>query len=148
MTENILKVGYQLGRKGENIIYYLLKSKFPKNNIKKTDRYCFYDFEIEGKNILIEVKNRNISKDKYKTTIFGYDKLIKFNDFNKTKGNKYIFIIIFIYKDGIYFHKYNKKYNYEIKPYHRNSIYNHTFSHKPHIFFPINKLLEINSILV
>ncbi len=141
MSADILKFGYELGRKGECTIYNLLKSKYPKNNIKSTDRYCFYDFEIEGKNILIEVKKRTIYKNKYKTTIFGHDKLIKFNEFNKTKDNKYIFIIIFIFKDGIYFHQYNNKYKYNIKTYQRNNLYNHSFTPKPHIFLPVDELL-------
>jgi len=139
---NNFEKDYKFGMSGERKIYDILQKKFPNNNIKKSEQYQYYDFEIEGKNLLIEVKNRNISKNRYKTTMFGYDKLQRFKAFNNKNGNKYSFIVIFIFKDGIYYHKHTKNYNYDIQLFGRNNRNN--VRKKDYIFIPVIDLLKFN----
>ena len=135
---------YNYGINGEEKIYNILKKKYPSIEIKK-DRYCFYDLLIKDLNVLIEVKKRNNSKDTYPTTIFRYEKLIKFKDFNNKNGNKYRFMFIFIYNNGIYLiHK--KNYKYHVKYFRRSFRDNINDKYCKHVFLPVSDLLHIDSI--
>ena len=52
----------------KSIIEKDIKEQLKNNN-------TFYLFDFENENFKIELKTREVTKDKYKTTIIGYDKI-------------------------------------------------------------------------
>tara|TARA_R100001463_G_scaffold103490_1_gene157797 strand:+ start:195 stop:638 length:444 start_codon:yes stop_codon:yes gene_type:complete len=69
--------------------------------LESSGRYCFYDFSNEK--YLIELKSRNCNHNDYETAMINYTKILKWK---KQFGEKE-FISAFLYKDGLYYWKYN-----------------------------------------
>lgn len=92
------------GREAEKIIYKKIQSKF--TNVKKSkDRYDPIDFYDTENNICFELKSRNNTKNKYRTTAIGYNKLKHFLE--QTKYTDFYFIFDFL--DGVYYCVYNRE---------------------------------------
>lgn len=70
--------------------------------IKDPNRYAIFDFFNESKTIYVEMKTRNINHNTYATAMIGYNKV----EFCKDSTTTYYFI--FVYKDGIYYIRYDK----------------------------------------
>jgi hypothetical protein len=138
------KTDYKFGMTGEKSIKKMLFEEYSLYIQRNREKYGFYDFRNDKLKFLMEVKNRNNSKDTYKTTILGYDKLIKFKDFNKKNGNKYKFIFVFIYNDGIYYFIHNEKYDYNIKNFVRNRRLDYNDIRKQYLFIPVSELKSIS----
>ena len=93
------KKDYSDGVKAENKCKEPLEKVFGK--LIPTGRYCFYDYENE--NYIIELKSRNINHNQYPTAMINHSKIIKW----KKKCPHKQFISAFLYKDGLYYWKYN-----------------------------------------
>lgn len=114
--------------------------------LKPTDRYCFYDFADETNNVLIELKRRNIAHNKYKTTLLAYDKIERFEQYNRQNGGKYRFIMVFYYNDGIYYFVHSTGYPYQIDKFKRQDRNDPRDRRKDYVFIPITELKPIDSI--
>ena len=65
---------YNYGNKNEEALINVIRSYF-NEDILKLDRYNTFDFI--GNNKFIELKSRNNEKNKYLTTMVGYNKIMK-----------------------------------------------------------------------
>jgi hypothetical protein len=135
----------KMGCLAEKKFKKIMKKKF-KIDLEETDRYCFYDFISHEKNVIIELKKRKINKDMYPTTIIGYDKIAKFMRLNKKNNNKYKFLLVFYFTDGIYYFVHDNNYNYQIKSYKRKPIPGANDKEKEHVFIPIKHLKPLKNI--
>lgn len=93
------KIDLENGLKAENKCKAPLEKIF--GELKTTDRYCFYDYENDK--YIIELKSRNINHNQYPTAMINHSKIIKW----KNKCPNKDFISAFLYKDGLYYWKYN-----------------------------------------
>lgn len=69
---------------------------------RNTNRYALFDYS--GNNVNVELKTRNNAKDKYPTTMIGYNK-VKIAEQNPNLT----YYFAFKYTDGLYYIKYNKE---------------------------------------
>jgi hypothetical protein len=98
------------GFKSEDLVLQDLKKMFG-SNVKKTPQYHQYDYIVEG--IIpkyIELKTRRNSSIKYDDTMMPKNKL-DYADKNDDKE----FYFFFKFTDGLFYQKYNKDYNYNIR---------------------------------
>jgi len=72
---------------------------------KTTEFHCF-DLKDKIMKIVIEVKKRNNTHDKYPTTMMGYNKYLKARQYI-TRG--YSVYFVFEFTDGTYYYKYNNE---------------------------------------
>ena len=89
----------EFGEKSELEVLPIIKNYFD-TELEKT-KYKYATFDFVSNKYCIELKSRNNAKDKYDSTIIGYNKIKKCNDKNKT------YIFCFKFTDGIFFWKYN-----------------------------------------
>jgi hypothetical protein len=98
----------RLGTKSENYFKGLINEDFI-----LTPRFEIFDYELltETKNIYIELKSRTVTKNKYKTTICGYNKIEYYNKLNTFNKSFYIFFGFVGENDmyDYYFIEYDKK---------------------------------------
>lgn len=79
-------------------------SSFLKTDLKKDPNpYSVFDFSNEAKTIMVELKSRRIFHDQYSTAILGANKI----DSCIYPNVEYYFV--WLYKDGIFYLKYDKK---------------------------------------
>jgi hypothetical protein len=102
--------------------------------IKSTYRYDAYDYSNEE--YYVELKSRNCASTYYSTTMLSYSK-IEFAKRNPAK--KYMFF--FKFTDGLYYHKYNPSYNYDIRVGGRSDRNVHEY--KNYLFIPIYLLTKV-----
>ena len=95
-------VDFNLGESSELSLLPVLKKYFNDDNIIRTNRYDTFDY-TNNNNILIELKTRTNTKDKYEDTMINIAKVNKCKKLSKT--NEIYFMFKFI--DGVYFWKYN-----------------------------------------
>jgi len=75
------------------------------SSITKTDTMNHFDFKVNDKKILIELKSRRVNKDRYDTTIIGKNKI----DYAMEKYNEgYELYFCFNFTDGLYYFKFDK----------------------------------------
>ena len=98
---------YLVGIEKETQFLPVAKKYFNDESIYKLDKHNIFDFQ--GDNKFIELKSRNNEKNKYLTTMIGLNKLIKASELEE---DVYFF---FWFTDGIYYWKYDKNNNFEIK---------------------------------
>lgn len=84
---------YDYGAKGEEGLYDIIKKYYP--DAISTDRYNHFDFIIlkDNKIILIELKTRTCSKDKYNTTYFPVSKIKYYRLFKKDYPDNKCFLL-------------------------------------------------------
>jgi len=87
------------GNKAEKDCHLRLETKF--GELKKTDRYCYFDYENDK--YIIELKSRNINHDAYPTAMINLPKIEKWMKHDRNRK----FIIAFQYKDGLYYWDYD-----------------------------------------
>lgn len=114
--------------------------------IKQAGEFCFYDFFNNRQKFVIELKRRQINKDKYDTTIIGYDKIARFEKFNAKKKNEYRFVLVFYFNDGIYYFIHSKGYNYDVSKYRRRPRHDWEEKVKNYVFLPVSELKPIDQL--
>jgi len=106
MSKNYL-IDYNFGLQCENNIINTLQNYFNDDSITKLNRYSTFDFK--GNQKYIELKTRRVNYSKYPTTMIGYNKIMKALEINEDV------YFIFNFTDGIYYYKFDKEYELEIK---------------------------------
>jgi hypothetical protein len=106
MSKNYL-IDYNFGLQCENNIINTLQNYFNDDSITKLNRYSTFDFK--GNQKYIELKTRRVNYNKYPTTMIGYNKIMKALEINEDV------YFIFNFTDGIYYYKFDKEYELEIK---------------------------------
>ena len=106
MSKNYL-IDYNFGLQCENNIINTLQNYFNDDSITKLNRYSTFDFK--GNQKYIELKTRRVNYSKYPTTMTGYNKIMKALEINEDV------YFIFNFTDGIYYYKFDKEYELEIK---------------------------------
>lgn len=113
VSENnvIKKKDMSFGFKCEDVVLDKLKTFF-NFDVKKTHQYHQYDFitKIDNKNIYIELKSRRNTHNQYLDTMLPYNKIEY--AINRPDDDFYFF---FNFTDGLYYQKYSKDYNYNIR---------------------------------
>ena len=80
-------------------------------------RSKFDPFDLEGDNLLIEIKSRNINHDQYDTCLVGYNKIL-YAKKELERNDKLNIYFFWKYKDGIFYAKYGD-FEYTISEYTR-----------------------------
>jgi len=103
----MFKKDYTFGLKKEIELLPTIRKFFNDETIIKLDDYNIFDFK--GDNKYIELKSRNCNYNKYPTTMIGYNKIKKALELNED------IYFIFNFTDGIYYFKFDKNIQLEIK---------------------------------
>ena len=103
----MFKEDYMFGLKKEIELLPTIRKFFNDETIIKLDDYNIFDFK--GDNKYIELKSRNCNYNKYPTTMIGYNKIKKALELNED------IYFIFNFTDGIYYFKFDKNIQLEIK---------------------------------
>ena len=103
----MFKKDYTFGIKKEVELLPKIKLFFNDETITQLDRLNVFDYK--GDNKYIELKSRNCNYNKYPTTMIGYNKIKKALELNED------IYFIFNFTDGIYYFKFDKNIQLEIK---------------------------------
>ena len=103
----MFKKDYSFGVKKEIELLPIIKNYFNDDSIIQLDRFNIFDFK--GDNKYIELKSRNNNYNKYPTTMIGYNKIKKSLELNED------IYFIFNFVDGLYYYKFDKNIQLEIK---------------------------------
>ena len=103
----MFKKDYTFGIKKEIELLPIIKKAFNDETIIQLDRLNVFDYK--GDNKYIELKSRNNSYNKYPTTMIGYNKIKKALELNEDV------YFIFNFTDGIYYYKFDREKELEIK---------------------------------
>jgi hypothetical protein len=103
----MFKKDYTFGLKKEIELLPKIKLFFNDETITQLDRLNVFDYK--GDNKYIELKSRNNNYNKYPTTMIGYNKIKKALELNEDV------YFIFSFTDGIYYYKFDKDKELEIK---------------------------------
>ena len=71
--------------------------------LKRTKEFNLFDLRDNTNKIIVEVKERNNTKNKYPTTMIGENKYIKAKDYF---DRSYKVLFVFKFTDGIYYYEY------------------------------------------
>ena len=126
----------EYGLKKEIELFPFLQNYFNDESITKLNKVNCFDFI--GNNKFIELKSRSINYNKYDKTMIGLNKLQKASEINDS--DVYFF---FCFTDGLYYYKYNKDDQFEIK---KGGRYDRIKSGeiKEHVFIPISLLIKVS----
>ena len=133
---NTFKKDYNIGLKNEVKIFNLIKSFDA--DVKMTPPSHVIDY-ISSKYIY-ELKTRNCDRYSYDTTIVGYNKLLYADNQEKQ------LILIFSFKDGVYYVKYDKDFKYTKRKYVRNPRTDYIDVQKDYVFIPVSQLIPISTL--
>ena len=124
----------EFGRIKENELLPVLKNYFNDDSIQKLNKYNTFDFK--GENKFIELKSRNNELNKYPTTMIGFNKI------NKASLILEDVYFCFCFTNGLYYYKYNKEDNFEIR---KGGRYDRikTGEINDYYYIPINLLQKI-----
>ena len=103
----MFKKDYTFGLKKEIELLPKIKLFFNDETITQLDRLNVFDYK--GDNKYIELKSRNNNYNKYPTTMIGYNKIKKALELNEDV------YFIFSFTDGIYYYKFDRDKELEIK---------------------------------
>jgi hypothetical protein len=103
----MFKKDYSFGLQKEVELLPIIKQFFNDDTIIQLDRHNIFDYK--GDNKYLELKSRNNSYNKYPTTMIGYNKIKKALEFNEDV------YFIFNFTDGIYYYKFDRDKELEIK---------------------------------
>ena len=132
-----------MDKKDQDIIFGSISEKNNKSIIesitgslnKTLGKYDIFDYYND--NYIVELKTRRNNYNKYPTTMIGNNKLIKASKDTSTK----IYIFCFKFTDGLYYHKYDRNYNYDIDIGGRND--RNKEEYKNYAYIPIKLLKKI-----
>ena len=82
---------YNFGINSESEILQILRNTFNPN--LEIVKYQFSLFDYEGENCLIELKSRKCTKNFYKTTMIGCNKILKASELYKKNNNINIYFV-------------------------------------------------------
>ena len=102
-----------------------------------------HNFDFEGEEVLVELKDRRVKHDQYPTTLLPYCKI------EAAQKQKVPCWFVFSFTDGIYCIKYNKKQfsKFEVVPDfapHRRAYNKKTPT--PHILIPVESLVKLETL--
>ncbi len=97
---NQYKIDIEQGNKAEDDCMNRLEGRYGK--LKKTDRYCYFDYENEK--YIIELKSRNCNHNDYPTAMINCPKIDKWKKFDPERK----FVAAYSYKDGLYVWEYDE----------------------------------------
>jgi len=123
-------IDYLVGIEKETQLLPIAKKYFNDESIYKLDKHNIFDFQ--GNNKFIELKSRNNEKNKYLTTMIGYNKIMKASELEEDV------YFIFSFTDGIYYWKYDKNFNLEIKKNHCSRKDRGCSEINDYAFIPVN----------
>ena len=107
-----LKVDLSFGYSSEINLLDTFKRFFNDETLERSkDTSSIFDYE--GDNILIELKTRTNTKDKYPDTMIGLNKIKKANTLMKKNLELQVYFV-FAFTDGLYYWKYDPKVNLRI----------------------------------
>ena len=106
------KKDYENGHLQEIKLLSLLRSRFSES-LELTDRFHSFDYHSEKDKIFIELKSRTNMKEKYDTTMIGYNKIEKARQYSP----EYKIYFFFQFNDGLYYWLFNEVdlLNFEIR---------------------------------
>ena len=103
-----LRVDLSVGIASEVNHLNILKTFFNDGTLERTkDKF---EFDYIGVDILIELKTRTNSKDKYEDTMIGSNKIKKAKKLMK-ENTKLVVYFVFAFTDGLYYWKYDPLFN-------------------------------------
>ncbi len=135
----------KFGELAENRFMSIMNKKFG-ITLQKTHTHCFYDFILD-ETILIELKRRRVNKNRYPSTIVGYDKIKRFERLNKKNNGKFRFFIVFHFKDSIYFKEHDYNYKYSVSKWVRQKRLGYDDKPKDYAFIDIKDLQPIDQFM-
>ena len=142
--KSIMEADYLDGLQHEKNVIEKLRSKG--YIVEPTERYDPFDFKIND-NYLIELKSRNCFKDKYQTTLLGYNKI---QEYRRVKKSYKDLVLIFKFTDGEFYTTYRKickaTPRCKIRPFTRYSGYQHQT--KPYVHIPVNLLKPLKQLVL
>ena len=128
-------IDMDFGIKKEIEVLPIIKSYFKDETINRLEQNNVFDYV--GNNKFIELKSRNNNSNKYPTTMIGYNKIIK-----ASKLNEDVYFV-FCFIDGLYYYKYDKDQELEIKYNHCSRIDRGKPEINNYCFIPIVLLQKI-----
>ena len=134
MFKNLFFRDLEYGLKKEIELLPFLQNYFNDDSITKLNKMNCFDFI--GENKFIELKSRNNNYNKYDKTMVGYNKFKKASEINVPV---YFF---FCFTDGLYYYKYNKDDQFEIRKGGRSD--RGYFEKNDYVFIPINLLIKVS----
>ena len=108
---NRLKVDLSFGIASEINLLDTFKTFFNDQTLVRTINNSIFDFE--GDNLLIELKTRTNTKDKYPDTMIGVNKIKKANVLYKKNLEMQVYFV-FCFTDGLYYWKYDPTLNLRV----------------------------------
>ena len=146
LTKKKAEEEYARSQRDESIILNILNHVSDIPFQKDSYGNSFFDFICTKKKIVIELKSRQVKKNKYRETLVGYNKIQSFTRFNDRRGNKWMFIIMFKFLDGVYFFRHYKNEKYKVKIFRRNVPARIEKYPKKYVFYPVNKLRPLKEL--
>lgn len=109
-----------MGEFNEKIVLKIINEKFKSTFFKTKDKYCRYDFINDDKSIVIELKSRRISKNRFSSTFLNLGKYNFLRSYKKE--NKCKIYLFFLFTDGLYYIRLRNKIfkNFESKTIYTN----------------------------
>lgn len=135
---------YRNGMIAEDDFLKLFNEKYPDFIKKNSNKRGFFDFVIEDAKVLLELKSRNVKKDKYPTTLMPYHKINRFITFNENRSNQYIFIFLFKFLDGLYFFTHKDDYEYDVRKFSRAPRSDYYDRSSDYIYLDVKELRPIS----
>lgn len=120
----------------------ILIDKFFNCKFETTKDFERYDFISQEERIIAELKGRRNTKDKYKTTIIGMNKINHYNNF--MLPNNWRVILLFSFTDGLYYYDFKSIENRWIKDGGRYDRANSEWKIKGYYHIPVKYLKKIN----
>jgi len=120
-----------------NKVKELLETKYS-TIFKRTKQLSVFDLRDNNTKIIVEVKKRNNTKDKYPTTMIGENKYIKAKYYY---DKNFTILFCFEFTDGIYYYEYCEE-KLEVKlggRYDRGQA-----EIKNYVYIPVNKLKRLS----
>jgi hypothetical protein len=121
-----------------DLIKNIVENKF-NCNLKRLKEFSRFDLKDKDNKIIVEVKKRYNTHDKYNTTMIGYNKYDRAEHYYK-KG--YTVLFCFVFTDGNYYYKFNNDKN--LKPKIGGRCDRGIKEFKEYIYIPIDELEKFN----
>ena len=126
------------GEKAEIRLFPHFKEIFDDSLVRSTEKYSLFDFY--GDDVIIELKSRNYSKDRYPTTMIGMNKI---NECLNDKSNK-SYYFVFEFTDGLYYWRFTEKRYLKCKQEWRGTNKRGYWEESLYLMIPVDKLKPLN----
>lgn len=98
----LINESYKVAEGIESNLLETFRAFFEAPFLELTPRYAVFDYEDKTNKILIELKSRTNTRDRYPTTVVGLNKI---KEGQKKRAEGYAVYIVFNFTDGIYYQK-------------------------------------------